>query len=140
VPETVVQGTILIRGDALLPRSMDVASQPYTKSWSCIALLDRSTLDRQIKDAGWNFFYLAGELKGSAFGSDENATKRALGRIIAGLEPDKYNCLEITCAKTSRFLWLSYVTVTAHSRHIQESNRLLRPRWSSKSGPTKRSA
>jgi hypothetical protein len=33
----------------------------------------------------------------------------------------KFNCLEITQVVAKRFLWLPFVTVSARSRHIQES-------------------
>ena len=129
--ENISQGTILIRGDALLPRSMEVESHPYSKQWKRVAQ-DRSALDRQISDAGWNFFFLAGEIKATAFGSEEKAVRRAIARILAGLEPNQFNCLEITGTTTARLLGLPSVTVTAHSRHIQESNRLHEPRWTHK--------
>jgi hypothetical protein len=139
LPETIAQGTILIRGDALLPRSMNAETQPYSKSWTR-ATVERSVLDRQIKDAGWSFFYLAGELKGSAFGSGDVAAKRALTRILNDLDPDRYNCLEVTSEKSTTFLGMTFVTVTAHSRHIQENSRMMAPRWPATAGRAKRGA
>ena len=59
--ENIMPGTILIRGDALLPRSVEVESHPYSGQWRQVAQ-DRSAMDRQMTDAKWNFFYLAGEL------------------------------------------------------------------------------
>ena len=129
--EDISQGSILIRGDALLPRFMEVESHPYSDKWRRVSQ-SRSSLDRQVHDAKWNFFYLAGEIKATAFGSEEKAVRRAVVRILVGLEPNQFNCLEITGTKIARFLGLPSVTVTAHSRHIQESNRLLEPGWAHK--------
>ena len=90
---------------------------------------DRRELDRQIEDAGWTFFYLAGETKARAFGRGEKAVRKALERILAGPELEKFNCLEITSWKTMRFLRMPFVALTAHARQIQEGATLLQPRW-----------
>jgi hypothetical protein len=37
------------------------------------------------------------------------------------LKREQFNCLEITEIIVKRFLGLSFVSVTAHSRHLQES-------------------
>jgi hypothetical protein len=129
VAEPISQGSIFIRGDALLPRSMQLKSQPFSKSWTRVAPEDRRELDRQINDAGWSLFYLAGEIKASAFGHDEKAVRRAVERILAGQELEKFNCMEITTSKTVRFLAMPFVTLTAHARQIQEGATLLQPRW-----------
>ena len=127
--DTISQGTILIRSDALLPRSMHLGSRQFAEGWRRVAAEDRRELDRQIKDAGWTFFYLAGEIKAHAFGHDEKAVLRAIERILAGPESEKFNCLEITSWKTMRFLRMPFVTLTAHARQIQEGATLLQPRW-----------
>lgn len=125
------KGTILIRGDALLPRSMKIESDPYVNDWRR-ASEGGVALDRQVIAAKWNFFYLAGEIKANAFGSEEGAMRRAVSSILGGLTLGPYNCLEITNTKISRVLGLFFVSVTAHTRHIQEGNQLLEPLWSRK--------
>ena len=127
--DIISQGTILIRGDALLPRSMQLPSQPFAAGWRRVAAEDRGELDRQIKDAGWTFFYQAGEIKANAFGEGEKAVRRALDRILADPELERFNCMEITTSKTGRFLGMPFVTLTAHARQIQEGATLLQPRW-----------
>jgi hypothetical protein len=125
-------GTILVRCDALLPRSMRLESQPFSKSWTRVAAQDRPSLERQIRDAGWSFFYLAGEIKATVFGDGEQAVRRATERILAGPESEQFNCMEIMTSKTVHFLRMPFVTLTAHARHIQEDNYLLQPRWPAK--------
>jgi hypothetical protein len=120
--------TLLIRGDVLLPRSMTVESHPYAANWRQV-VESGSALGGRIDQAKWNFFYLAGEIKATVFGGGEKAEHRAVEEILAGLEPNRFNCLEITSTKLSHLLGMARTTVTAHSRHIQESNRLREPRW-----------
>ena len=134
--QEVFNGNILIRSDALLPRSLQLESQAYTDGWRRVGSaghpeVGHRELDRQIKDAGWTFFYLAGEIKATAFGHDANAVRRAIDQILTAPESEPFNCLEITTGKTIRILGLPFVTLTAHARQIQEGATLLQPRWTS---------
>jgi hypothetical protein len=142
--EPISQGTfcgdILIRSDALLPRSLHLASQAFTAGWRRVASAghlesERCELDRQIKAAGWTFFYLAGEIKATALGHDEKAVRRAINRILTAPESEQFNAMEIITWKTIRILGLPFVTVTAHARQIQEGATLLQPRWTGRAKP-----
>ena len=120
--EKIKTGTILIEEGALLPESLRFESEPYSKSWRLVKNLDGYGLDRKIREAGWTFFFMAGEIKASVFGLDgEKAVRRAVKRVIATMKSDRFNCLEITQVAARHFLGLPYVTVSAHPRHIQES-------------------
>ncbi len=115
-------GTILIEEGALLPESLRVESEPYANGWRLVKDLDGYGLDRKISEAGWTFFYMAGEVHATVFGSDlEKTTRKAVKKIIAYMKSDRFNCLEIAQVTVKRFLGLPYVTVSAHPRHVQES-------------------
>ena len=114
-------GTILIKEGALLPESLRFESEPYSKGWRLVKNLDGYGLDRKIREAGWTFFFIAGEIEASVFGFDvERTTHRAIKRVLANLKSEKFNSLEITQVAAKRFLGLPYLTVSAHPRHIQE--------------------
>jgi hypothetical protein len=120
--EKINTGTILIKEGTPLPEGMQLDSAPYSTGWRLAKNFDGGELDRKIHDAGWNFFYMAGEIKVSVFGRDGEVTRRkAVGQILVKLRFDKFNCLEITQVSAKRFLGLPYVSVAAHWRHIQES-------------------
>ncbi len=117
-------GIILIKEGALLPECLRFESEPYSKGWRLVKDLDAYGLDRKIREVGWTFFYMAGEIKASVLGFDgEEPKRRAIERMVAKLKSDKFsfNSLEITQVTAKRFLGLPYVTVHAHQRHIQES-------------------
>lgn len=115
-------GAILIEDGALLPESLWFESEQCSNGWRRVKNLDGYGLDRKIREAGWTFFFLAGEVKASVFGFDiEKTTQRAIKRLLANLKSDKLNCLEITQVVWKRFAGLPYVSVSAHSRHIQKS-------------------
>jgi hypothetical protein len=115
-------GTILIEDGTIFPDSVRFESEPYSTTWKSVTNLDGYDLDRQIRAAGWSFFFLAGELKASAFGSGGDKTiHRAIVRLIAKQQPEGFNCLQIARVEWKRFLGLPYLSVAAHSRHIQKS-------------------
>ena len=123
--DTIKTGTILIAEGALLPESLPLESEPYAYGWRLVNNLDSNGLDQIIRQAGWNFFYIAGVIETNVFGSDEKkTTRKAVKRIIANLKSKNFNCLEITRVATKRLLGLTYISVSAHSRHIQKSQAL----------------
>lgn len=65
---------------------------------------------------------MATEVKAMFFGSLK-ATKvqSALQRILAKVKPQHFNGLEVTAIVARHFLGVPYVTVSAHSRHMQHS-------------------
>jgi hypothetical protein len=121
--ETIKTGTILIKDGTLLPDALQFESEPCAPGWTLVKNLDGYGLDREIHEAGWTFFCLAGETKATVFGIDgEKMVRRAIGRILADLKSEKFNSLEIVrvaSAVSKRFLGVRYVTVSAQSRHIQ---------------------
>jgi hypothetical protein len=115
-------GTILIEIGTPLPQSLLLEGENYSSSWTSVSNFDRSELDAQITKAGWTFFYMAGKIKTTVFGFDKEKTLRtAVKRLITSARPQKCNCLEITQVVMKSFLRMPYVTVSAHSRHIQAS-------------------
>jgi squalene cyclase len=123
--DTIKAGTILIAEGALLPESLLLESEPYAYGWRLVKNLDSNGLDQIISQAGWNFFYIAGVIETNAFGSDENkTTRKAIKQVIANLKSKNFNCLEIKRVVAMRSLGLPYMSVSAHSRHIQKSQAL----------------
>ncbi len=130
MPDTIKPGTILIKEGALLPETMRFESESCLPGWRLVKDLDGCGLDRKIREAGWTFFRVAGQLGATVFGLDEQKTaRRALEQILANLDSAESNSLEImrvASEASTRFLGVRYVTVSAQSRHIQESAPLFR--------------
>ena len=120
MPDINRAGTILIREDTLLPTNLSIESEAFLTGWRVIKNLDRSTLARNIESANWDFFYLAGEMRATVLGRDRSGTlRRAVRRVLAKQKGQKFNSLEITNVVSKRFLGIPFLSVTAHSRHIQ---------------------
>jgi hypothetical protein len=114
--------TIFIKEDTPLPATLSIESESFLPGWRVVGNLDRYALARKIESANWNFFYLAGELRATVLGRDRPGTlRRAVKCVLAKQEGQNFNSLEITKAVPKRFLGIPFMSVTAHSRHIQES-------------------
>jgi len=110
---------MLIKHGTVLPEP-GLKGASYLSGWNSITDLERRSLAKQLDEAGWTFFYMAGQVKTSAFGFDkEKRMRTAVRRAIRDARLQKCNCLEIDQVKTKSFLGLPYVSVFAHSRQIQ---------------------
>ena len=118
-------GTILIEERTGFAQTLGLKSEPYSGRWSVVQGLDAFALDRKIHAAGWNFFFMAAEVKVMFFGAvGAKKIQNALVRILGKVKQQHFNGLEVTGIVAKRFLGLRYATVSAHSRHIQQGWRL----------------
>jgi hypothetical protein len=114
-------GTILIEDRLLVTQILDLESESYSGNWSVIKAIDGFAFDRKIHAAGWNFFFIAEEVKATVFGSfAEKSIQKALKRIFVKVRKQDFSCLEVTKMVENRFLGVPYITVCTHPRHIQQ--------------------
>jgi hypothetical protein len=122
MPSTIQVGTILMK---VWPRGMPLLglqSELCSGSWSLVNAPDGFPIDRKIHAAGWNFFFMAAEVKAMFFGAlGAKNIQNALGRILGKVKRQHFNGLEITQIVAKRFLGVPYSVVSAHSRHLQQS-------------------
>jgi hypothetical protein len=120
--QTINPGTILFKDGTCLPDALRFESEPCATGWRLVQNLDGYGLDRKIREAGWTFFYMAGEIITIVFGFEgQKNVRRAVKRMLARLKSEKFNSLEITRVASKHFLGVPYMSVSACSRHIQES-------------------
>ena len=125
MPPTIQVGTILMKDWPGMTQPLGFESEPCSGSWSVLKVLDSFALDRKIHAAGWNFFFMAAEVKVMFFGAVGAAkVESALQGLLRKVRPQHFNSLEITGIVAKHFLGVPYVTVSAHSRHMQESCQL----------------
>ncbi|HZP62225.1 MAG TPA: hypothetical protein VFB28_02325 [Terriglobales bacterium] len=122
MPTNVEVGSILVEVSQPTVHALGVVSEPYSGNWSLVKVLNGFALDRKIHAAGWHFFFIASEVKAIFFGALEaNKIQNALKRILVKVRHEHFNSLEVTGIVSKRFLGVSYATVSAHPRHIQQS-------------------
>ena len=117
-------GTIMVQRSAGL-QSFGIQSEPYAGTWQSLGILESSGLDRRIRAAGWKLFFMADELRTvvPAWGGHKTL-RRGVKRLLAQTRAQHLNCLELTCITKKRFLGIPYLSIAAHSRHIQQGSQI----------------
>ena len=109
----------------MMTQLLGLESEPSSGNWSQLKTVDAFGLDRKIQAAGWNFFFMAAEVKVMFFGAlGAKKVQNALQRILGKVRGQGFNCLEVTGIVAKRFLGMPYTVVAAHSRHIQQGCQL----------------
>lgn len=125
MPPTIQAGTVLINDSPLIAQLFGLNSEVCSGDWSIVMKVDGFALDRKIHAAGWNFFFMAPEVKVMFFGAiGAKKVQNAVMRILAKVKRQRFNSLEVTGIVAKRILGVPYATVSAHSRHIQQTCRL----------------
>ncbi len=121
MPAIELARSLFIRESTILPGGLIIETEAILPGWRAVKDHDSYRFGRKIKEANWNFFFLAGELTATVFGRvGPSSMNRALRSILANPAARKFNSLEITSARSTWFLGIPLVTVTANFRHIQQ--------------------
>ena len=115
-------GTILMKDWPVKMQLVGLQSEPCLGNWNVVNAPVGSALDRKINAAGWNFFFMAAEVKVMFLGAlGTKRIQKALERILGKVKRRDFNGLEITQIIAKHFLGMPYTVVSAHSRHVQQS-------------------
>ena len=118
--DTITAGSILVEEGTHLPKSLLLQSESISNGWTAVKDA-RSTFEKAIQEAGWTFFFMAGDIKATVFGFDrQKALRAALKRLLADVKSQHCNSIEITRVIGKSFLKVPYVSVSAHPRHLQK--------------------
>ena len=118
--DPIVDGSILVEKGGHLPQSLVLRNESDTDGWAGIEN-GRSAFEKTIQEDGWTYFFMAGEIKATAFGLDRHKRLGAVRhRLITDARAQHSNSIEITTVTSKSFLGVPYVSVTAHVRHLQK--------------------
>ncbi len=118
-------GSLFIKTSAVLPEVWPADSEAFAQGWRVLTTLDASALDRKLRRQAWGVFDIPGQSSAHALGFyGEKAVGKATARLLAKLNPLKFNAAEIVEVTAKKFLGVPYLTVSAHSRHVEESQAL----------------
>jgi hypothetical protein len=121
VSNTLRVGALFMQAGTLIPQSLGVETEVCSPSWELITNLNGDSFDREVRNAGWSFFFLASNIRVIVWGHwTDKLVGKAIKRVLARARPAQFNCLEVTELSVRRFCGIPYVHVSAHSRHIQE--------------------
>jgi len=118
--DPITAGSILVEKGTHLPKSFLLQGEPDSNGWAAVNDA-RSMFEKTIQKEGWTFFFMAGEIKTTVFGSDrQKALRAALKRLITDVKSQHCNSIEITRVMSKSFLSVPYLSVFAHLRHLQK--------------------
>lgn len=119
-PGDVTVGTIFVQEGLLLSAAFNIVSEAYSFGWRRVSEADGIALERRLREFGWGFSFVAGELKGISFGTSRpRMLKAAVRNLLAQVRSRDFNCAEFTKVTSSHFLGIPYISVRGHARHIQ---------------------
>src|SRR5439155_10677076 len=86
MPPSIQVGSILMKQWPLITQLPGLESEDCSGNWKLLKALDGIALDHKIHAAGWNFFFMATEVKVMFFGALGakkilNALHRILGKV-----------------------------------------------------------
>jgi hypothetical protein len=124
--EGLASGSVLVHEDAPLGDSIRLQPQTYGRAWKLVEAENATQLERSLRDAGQEIFFIVGEIEGRglAFGRKQ-AVNQALEKVLVAVEAQGRNALEISRVRIMNVLGMHSVTVAVHARHIQESRFIL---------------
>ncbi len=73
--DTITAGTILVAGGTHLLKSLLLQNESDSNGWAAIKDA-RATFEKTVQEAGWTFFFMAGEIKTTIFGFDKQKALR----------------------------------------------------------------
>jgi len=114
--DLITPGDLLVQQGINVPRSLLLPTEPNSNGWAAVNGT-WSAFEETIHEEGWTLFFMAGEIKATVFGFDrQNALRAALKRLIAAVNSQECNSIEITGVVDKSFLKVPYVSVSAHAR------------------------
>lgn len=139
--DEIKRGTVLIKEGVLLPEALVFGSESCVPGWRLVKALNGYALGKKVHEAGWTFFFEAGEIKATVFGiNTQQMARRAVERILGDPRAERFNSLEIarvTSVSSERFPGVRFLTVAANRRHIQESLFLFSAKGVREPGPNR---
>ena len=117
-------GIIFLKEGASAPASLVLRSDSFINGWRVVDHCP-SVVDRQMRDTGWTFFVVAGEMRATTFRFDRGkALAAGLRRLAEMTKALRCNGFEISRVTHKAILGVSRVSVSCHARHLQQGSLL----------------
>jgi hypothetical protein len=114
----------MVQQSALL-HSLGAQGEFYSDQWCSLGTNESAELDGKLRAAGWNFFFIADELRTIVPPWGGQKTLRAgVKRLLARTRAQQFNCMQLSNVLQERFLGIPFVSVVAHARHVQQGSRM----------------
>jgi len=121
MPQNVKVDTILMKEWPGAPKLPGLKTEPCFGEWSLVKMMDTFAMDRKIHAAEEFLFHGYGSQDDVSWVPWEEKVQSALKRMLGRGKLQNFNGPKVTDITARRFLDVPYVTVSAHSRHMQQS-------------------
>jgi hypothetical protein len=122
---TIEVGTVMVQDGTLLPGGLGLYPRIYSRLWRSFNGWESETADKKLRSVGWNFFYIAEDLRTFVFGHRPGRMRDSgWNRLLDKVRSENFNAMQITAIHTARFLGIPYTVLHSHPRHIQQGGRL----------------
>ena len=126
--DTIASGSIFIGNRTPLPEPLRLEIDSTGRGWARLAStapdghhLDGHELGKTLVAAGWTCYFVAGTIHATAFGTETPGTiQTALKRLLKTVELQDCNCVEIDSVVAHSNWGVPCVSVSGHSRNIQQ--------------------
>lgn len=119
--DLITTGSVLLKPGTVLPAAAGFELK-RVGDWDLVRGDNGFAVDRKLRAADWNFFFLAGAVNSSSVGFDtQQMVASAIQRVTRAVDEQGFNALEVTAIKRRRWMGVEYVRVTAHPRHARNS-------------------
>ncbi|MGC2297807.1 MAG: hypothetical protein WA476_03320 [Acidobacteriaceae bacterium] len=112
---------IFLRTECLLPDGLHLKTKLFAVAWMYVENVAPAQLDLAVRDAGWHFMWIESACSRVGWGwNDEAAITRAITQALMQTR-EKFNAVELSVVRVSRYFGLRIAKATVHTRHIQQS-------------------
>ncbi len=121
----IVSGLVFVSDLTAKTSFSQVEKLTSAPGWSCVSDRSGGELGRDAQTAGWAFFYLAGEIRSTCPGpDDELRAQRSLQRLLESAALGPCNCLQLTDVKHRSLFGMPYTSLVAHAKCIHKGRRV----------------
>lgn len=119
------EGLRFLTTDAPRPASTVRGEQALLAGWDTIGN-SHDGFERQVRDAKWSFFFVAGAIKITTFGFNKDKTiAESVKRLAAAALKLRCNSFEIDHITHVLRLGVSRIAISGHARHLQTGSLML---------------
>jgi hypothetical protein len=112
---------MFLRTSCVLPDGMNLIQTRFDEKWMWVENVTASTLDAQVRRAGWHFMFLQTMHSRVGIGrTAESATSKAVAQALKQTE-GRFNAAELGLVKVTRYPGFHVARATLHTRQIQQS-------------------
>ena len=109
--------------EALRNAPLVFRAAPFLPGWAVVENGSSASEKKEMREAGWVFFLMAGKISAAAIRFDPAAAvKAAMKRLAAQARTQSCNALAIARIERHRFLGISWVGISAQVRHFQKGS------------------